>query len=92
MKYLHLDKFRALSPDGFDIDMHTDYKTREDAQEAIRAFAQRFAHQGYYSTIRGNQSVQIPINEIADYCRIVGIPKVLTIEVTNEAKDDLWQF
>lgn len=60
-------KFRILSPDGFDIRMDKfEYKESEVKAE-IKAFAERYTRQGYYSSNKG----RIALNEIADNCEVV---------------------
>lgn len=58
----------ALSPDGISIDCEDTYPTVEAAKAAIDQWVQRYAEQGYYSTVRRER---IPLDEIAGRCRIV---------------------
>ena len=60
--------YRVLSPDGFDIEMDSDYRTFEEATAARAAFVERYRSQGYYST--GNHE-HIALSDIADRCTIV---------------------
>lgn len=64
-------QYEVLSPDGFGIEMDSNYKTKKEAKIALKDFVKRYEAQGYYSSIRGGERVRIPINEIADNCRII---------------------
>jgi len=63
--------FKVLSPDGFDIDFSESYKTIKLAEKALDLFVEKFKSQGYYSTIKNGQRVNIPFNEIKNNCKIV---------------------
>jgi len=68
-------QFEVLSPDGFGIEMDSNYKTLEEAQTALDKFVKRYEAQGYYSTIQNGERVRIPISEIAGLCEIIELKK-----------------
>jgi hypothetical protein len=61
-------KFRVLSPDGFDTQRDTIFSTYEQAEQETKDFASRFIRQGYYSN---QYRERIPLNEIANNCKII---------------------
>ncbi len=62
-----VQKFRILSPDGFDIRMDKANYTEKQVPKELEDFAKRYERQGYYSSNRG----RIPLEDIADYCSVV---------------------
>jgi hypothetical protein len=62
-----VQKFRILSPDGFDIRMDKANYTEKQVPQELENFAKRYERQGYYSSNRG----RIPLEDIADYCSVV---------------------
>jgi hypothetical protein len=62
-----LQKFRILSPDGFDIRMDKANYTEKQVPKELEDFTKRYERQGYYSSNRG----RIPLEDIADYCSVV---------------------
>ena len=58
-------QYTVLSPDGFDIRLHT-WDTKEEAQEALTKWIERYEAQGYYSSNAG----RIPLNELESRCTI----------------------
>jgi hypothetical protein len=65
-----VQKFRILSPDGFDIRMDKANYTEKQVPQALEDFAKRYERQGYYSS---TQYGRIPLEDIADYCSVVPI-------------------
>jgi hypothetical protein len=61
-------KFTVISPDGFPLERDAEYSSKEEAQDAIERFVDRYRTQGYYST---TVRVRIPIHEIEENCRLV---------------------
>lgn len=60
-------KYRILSPDGFDIERDTTYKTEGEIQNAINAFIDRYRQQGYYSLSNRDR---LSIDEIENHITI----------------------
>jgi hypothetical protein len=64
------ERYRILSPDGFDI-RHDKFKYKEsEIQAELEAFAKRYERQGYYST---SDRKQIALEDIVDCCRVVAV-------------------
>lgn len=65
-------KYQALSPDGFAI--HHDgaiYRSYKQAVQAIKAWADNYKAQGYYSQACSNGYIRrISVAELPDYCEI----------------------
>lgn len=66
-------KFRILSPDGFDIEFNKTYNSINKVNLTINNFIERYKLQGYYSSIKNGQRFNIPLNEIKNYCSIIEI-------------------
>lgn len=64
------EQFQILSPDGFAIGMNTHFDTPELAWENFEDWKRGYEKQGYYSTVRNNRRVQIPLKELKDYCTL----------------------
>jgi hypothetical protein len=64
-----VQKFRILSPDGFDIRMDKHTFTKKQVPQELENFVKRYERQGYYSSNRG----RIDLEDIADYCSVVPI-------------------
>ena len=62
-----VQKFRILSPDGFDIRMDKHTFTKKQVPQELENFVKRYERQGYYSSNRG----RIDLEDIADYCSVV---------------------
>jgi hypothetical protein len=65
-------RFIVTGPDGMPIGGLQKYDSKEEAKLAIRVFVNRYRSQGYYYkevVVR----TKIPIDEIADECRIIEI-------------------
>ena len=62
-----VQKFRILSPDGFDIRMDKFTFTKKQVPQELENFVKRYERQGYYSSNRG----RIPLKEIAEHCSVV---------------------
>tara|TARA_B110000503_G_C6869890_1_gene298197 strand:+ start:60 stop:257 length:198 start_codon:yes stop_codon:yes gene_type:complete len=58
-------QYTVLSPDGFDIRLHT-WDTKEEAHLALTIWMERYEAQGYYSSNAG----RIPLNELESRCTI----------------------
>lgn len=59
--------FQAISPDGLPIDPQViSYASEEAAREAVMAWCQRYARQGYYAAVGG----RIPLFELPARCTI----------------------
>ena len=71
MKTKAKTQYEVLSPDGFPIDMESNFTTFEQANKAIDNFVKRFEMQGYYSTIKDGQRYQMPLDEIKLNCKII---------------------
>jgi hypothetical protein len=66
--------YKILSPDNFDISWHKQKYTKKEIAPALKAFADSFKTQGYYSQVCYNgYRRQISIAEIPDYCTIIKI-------------------
>lgn len=63
--------FNVLSPDGFPIDFSKTYSSILEANEALNDFVKKYESQGYYSTVMNGERVQIPVEEIKNYCKII---------------------
>jgi len=62
-------KFRILSPDGFELKRDDNEYTQEQVKTELEEFTKRFEAQGYYSSNNG----RIPLAEIAENCMIIPI-------------------
>ena len=60
-------KYRLLSPDGFDIEMDAVY-TKSELMPAFEKFKKRFEKQGYYST---SNRTKIDLRDLQDYMQVV---------------------
>jgi hypothetical protein len=60
-------KYRLLSPDGFDIEMDAVY-TQSELMPAFEKFKKRFEKQGYYST---SNRTKIDLQDLEDYMQVV---------------------
>jgi len=60
-------QFQILSPDGFAIGMDTHFNTPEETWKNFEKWKRGYERQGYYSTVRNNRRVQIPLEELRDY-------------------------
>jgi hypothetical protein len=60
-------KYRLLSPDGFDIEMDAVY-TQSELMPAFEKFKKRFEKQGYYST---SNRTKIDLRDLEDYMQVV---------------------
>ena len=66
------NKSIVIGPDGMPIEVLKQYENKEEAEQAIRMFVDKYRAQGYYYkevTIR----TKISIDDLADECRIVEI-------------------
>jgi hypothetical protein len=70
-------QYEVIGPDDYPISPEL-FDTEEEANAAIKAFAERFSQQGYYSGVNG----RIPLDCIADCCL------VMQVEVDEEWEDD----
>lgn len=59
--------YDVLSPDGFSIHRENKYKTIEEAENALKEFAERFSDLGYYSSVNYGK---IKVENISSYCKI----------------------
>lgn len=65
--------WNVFSPDGITIEADKiNYESVVEASEAADRFAERFKAQGYYSTIKNNERVQIPYDDIVKNLRYEG--------------------
>ncbi len=69
----NIEKHRILSPDGFDIRMDKQHFREDEIQSEIEAFVARFKQQGYYSTVKNGQRVQIALKDLPDHIRVVAV-------------------
>lgn len=60
-------KYQAYSPDGITIHPTDTYESREEAEQAILEWSERYKIQGYY---RDNQWNKIPVQLIPSRCAI----------------------
>lgn len=63
-----VQKFRILSPDGFDIRMDKHTYTEKQVPQELENFVKRYERQGYYSSVKYGR---IHLLDIADYCSVV---------------------
>lgn len=68
-----MKQYEVLSPDGFGIEMESDYKTLKEAKAALQVFIDRYKQQGYYSTFRNGERYKMPISDIKKNCKIITI-------------------
>ena len=59
-------KYTVLSPDGFNIRFENEWNTKEEAQQALTKWMERYEAQGYYSSNEG----RIPLHELESRCVI----------------------
>lgn len=67
-------RYFVVSPDGFSIERDRSYETPEDAWAAFDQWEKRYEVQGYYSTFRGTERIQIPLEELKAACELKQIP------------------
>jgi hypothetical protein len=74
-----MKRFNVLSPDGFHIAMDTDYASKKEAKQALKAFVNRYKTQGYYSSM---QHGRMPLNMVICYCDLQTIEdgKITSVE------------
>jgi len=63
-------QFYVISPCGFSIEREKTYKTPALAWAAFEDWKNRFSRQGYYSSFRKGQTIQIPLGELKAYCAL----------------------
>lgn len=61
-----MPKYRVLSPDGFDIRRDKQYDTPEEAVADLQEWMKGFERQGYYSSVKG----QISLDDLEGECKI----------------------
>jgi hypothetical protein len=61
-------QFYVVSPDGFSIEREKTHDTPKLAWASFKNWKDRFSRQGYYSTVRNGQRMQIPLGELKAYC------------------------
>ena len=61
------EKYDVLSPDGFSIEREKVYQSKQEALKALNTWMDRYAHQGYYSSM----GRRIPLSELEENCEIV---------------------
>jgi len=59
-------KFEVLSPDGFGIRFDNEWDSKEQAQQALTKWMERYEAQGYYSC----NGEKIPLHELESRCTI----------------------
>ncbi|HVD99546.1 MAG TPA: hypothetical protein VNB90_15160 [Cytophagaceae bacterium] len=64
-------RYNVLSPDGFSLYRDREFIKEKNAIIAAKKWVKRYKSQGYYSTIKNGARVQIPLNEILDYCQVM---------------------
>jgi hypothetical protein len=69
----NIQKYRILSPDGFDIRMDKQHFQEDEIKNEIDAFVARFNQQGYYSTVQNGERVQIALKDLPDHIRVVAV-------------------
>lgn len=69
----NVQKYRILSPDGFDIRMDKQHFREDEIQSEIEAFVARFEAQGYYSTVQNRQRIQIALKDLPDHVKVVAV-------------------
>ena len=62
-----VQKFRILSPDGFDIRMDKFTYTEKQVEDELNKFVKRYEIQGYYSSNRG----RIALEDLAECCHVI---------------------
>lgn len=63
-------QFYVVSPDGFSIERKKTHDTPKLAWASFKNWKDRFSRQGYYSTVRNGQRMQIPLGELKAYCTL----------------------
>ena len=66
-------QYDILSPDGFSIHHINIYNSPEEAETAFKNWKKLYKLQGFYSTIRDGQRVQIPLKDLRKYCKLVEV-------------------
>lgn len=61
-------QYEVIGPDDYPISPEL-FDTEDEANAAIKAFAERFSTQGYYSGVNG----RIPLDCIADCCLVMEV-------------------
>ena len=72
MKNLKNVNYNILSPDGFTI-TPDDYISKSAAWKAFETWIKKFEAQGYYSTVLNGQRIQIPFENLKNYCKLIDI-------------------
>ena len=62
-------RYDVLSPDGFSIHPTDTYESKEEAQQKLVEWGERFNAQGYYSANDG----RIPVYMLQEHCQIVAV-------------------
>jgi len=67
--------YDILSPDGFSIIPPGEdfFKTVTQAENHLKEWIKNYEKQGYYSTIKNQRRIQIPLDELANHCKFVPI-------------------
>ena len=64
-------QYEVIGPDDYPISPEL-FDTEEEANAAIKAFAERFSQQGFYSGVNG----RIPLDCIADCCLVMEVEEL----------------
>lgn len=62
--------YYVLSPDGFTLNPNSLFETKDEAWLEFETWKKRFDRQGYYSTVKNNQRVKIPLDELKKHCKL----------------------
>lgn len=61
--------FDVFSPDGFPIHPTDTYKTKKEAESALKQWVKRYETQGYYSSVKG----RISLKDLPGCCKITRV-------------------
>lgn len=75
-------QYEVIGPDDYPISPEL-FDTEEEANAAIKAFAERFREQGFYSGVDG----RIPVDLIAECCLVMEVEED---EWDEDDMDDYW--
>lgn len=63
-------QFYVVSPDGFSIEREKTHSTPKHAWAAFEDWKDGFSRQGYYSTVKNGQRIQIPLDKLKAHCKL----------------------
>lgn len=72
--------FQIISPDGFSINRERGFDTWQEAFKFFDDWKKGLEKQGYYSTVKYGERIQIHLSDLADECEWIGFDDVPTYD------------